>query len=59
MRVGGGEEGVRMLIGGMHTCPGAPALQAKESLLEEGQLGPQRDGRTEVRGRQVRGWAQT
>ena len=42
-----------MLIGGMHTCPGAPELQAKESLSEACWLGPQRSRLTEVRGRGV------
>ncbi|XP_040084471.1 chloride channel protein ClC-Ka isoform X4 [Oryx dammah] len=31
----------------MHTCPGAPELQAKESLSEARWLGPQRSGLTE------------
>lgn len=29
---GGRREGGGMLIGGTHTCPGAPELPAKESL---------------------------
>lgn len=45
-----------MLIGGTHTCPGAPELQAKESLSEEGWLGPQQSGLTKVRGRRVQSW---
>lgn len=42
-----------MWIGGAQTCPGAPGLQAKECLLEEGRLGPRQDRRTEVRGCRV------
>lgn len=45
-----------MLIGGTYTCPGTTELQAKESLLEDGHLGPQRGGRTQVRGRWVWSW---
>lgn len=48
-----------MLIGGTYTCPGTTELQAKESLLEDGHLGPQRGGRTQVRGRWVWSWGWT
>lgn len=42
-----------MLTGGMHTCPGAPELQAKASLSEARWLGPQQSGLSEVSGHGV------
>ena len=55
----GGGRGSRRLIGGTRTCAGTPALQAKDSLLEEGHLGPQQGGQTQVRGRWVQRWGWT
>ncbi|XP_017910044.1 PREDICTED: chloride channel protein ClC-Ka isoform X3 [Capra hircus] len=46
-RGGAGRRGTRVLTGGMHTCPGAPELQAKASLSEARWLGPQQSGLSE------------